>query len=158
MEINFYYIMPGAFVFVFGVFNLYRVFSKRAWPTAIGRIQRHEVKEQESSIFNPLRLDPNSGYSLKSILGTNRENVLGLSYVFVVDKYKYVSSQLYSAPIIQARQKIGGLNIGDKVHVFYKPGNPHSSFLAQSFAWPSFVVSLVGLLLIGIGFYLQAKS
>jgi len=158
MDYEIIYFAPGAFILVMGLFNLYRALSKRSWPETIGKIQRNEVDTVTSSEFSQTRLDPLSNYSAKSNYGTDKEKVLGLSYVYVVEGGKYIGGQLYSAPILKARQQISGLTAGDKVKVFYKPSNPHNSFLAHSFAWPSAIVVLSGLLLLAGGAYAQFNA
>ena len=101
MEFDLTYFAPGAFILVMGLLNLYRALSKRRWPDTIGKIQRNETKTVTSSMLSQTRLDPLSSYSTKSNYGTDKEKVLGLSYVYAVDGSKYVSGQLYSAPIIK---------------------------------------------------------
>lgn len=148
-------IIVGATVSLLGLFNLFRALNRRKWPETIGVIQRNAVKEITSGYFSLFRLDPLSRYSSKSNLGTDKERVLGLSYVYAVDGYKYIGNQLYSAPILKVRGRIGGLNEGDKVKVFYSSNRPRVSFLAHSFAWPSLVVICIGLALIIGAAYVQ---
>lgn len=155
MKYELIYFVPGVFIVVTGLFNLYRVFTKRYWSETIGKIQRNEVNTVTSSMYSHTKLDPLSNFSSKSNYGTDKEKVLGLSYVYVVEGSKYVGGQLYSAPIIKARQQIAGLNVGDKIKVFYNQRNPFSSFLAHSFAWPSILVVTMGLILMAGGAYVQ---
>ena len=145
----------GAFVCLMGMFNLSRALIKRRWPETVAVIQRNEVREVTSSIFSLFWLGPLSNFSSKSYADTDKEKVLMLSYVYVVDGFKYVGNQLYSAPIIQVRCRPGGIREGSKVKVFYNPGNPGNAFLAHSFAWPSMVVILLGVIIIGGTTYMQ---
>lgn len=134
----------GLVVILLGAFNLGKALVRRRWPETIGKIQRNEVKTVFSKRFSLLRIEPLSNYSINSDLGTNKEVVLRLSYVYVVDGDKYLGRELFSAPVMKARSRIGSLVEGDKIKVFYNPNNPQTSFLAHSFSWPSIIVISIG--------------
>ena len=138
-----------------GLFNLYRCLSRRRWPETVGKVQNNEVRQITSSIFSLLRTGPIGHFASKSYAGTDKEVELRLSYVYAVENYKYIGSQLYSAPVVKVRSRLGGLHEGTKVKVFYNPNNPAVSFLAHSFAWPSLLVIGAGLVLIGGAAYVH---
>jgi hypothetical protein len=135
----------GAGISLLGAFNLLKCLIRRKWPETIGKVQENEVRQVTSSIFSLLRTGPIGNFASKSYAGTDKEMELRLSYVYAIDGYKYIGNQLYSAPIVKVRSRIGDLHEGTKVKVFYNPKNPAVSFLAHSFAWPSLVVILIGL-------------
>lgn len=145
----------GAFFLVMGLFNLYRCLSRRNWPETVGKIQKNEVRQITSSWFSLLDAGILSDYSSKSYAGTDKEMALRLSYVYVVENFKYIGDQLYSSPIVKVRKRIGGLHEGSKVKVFYNKNNPEKSFLAHSFAWPSLLVMSFGLILMGGSVYVH---
>ena len=149
-----FYIVGGV-VALLGIFNLLKALSRRRWPETIGRIQKNEQSEISTHINSWFHSGMFSKHSARPIEDSGKKKVLRLSYVYVVEGYKYVCDQLYSAPVKTPKNRISGLIEGDKVKVFYHPGNPHKAFLAHSFAWPSLVVVGLGVAVAFLGFYLQ---
>ncbi|GAB2189086.1 hypothetical protein MAH1_06930 [Sessilibacter sp. MAH1] len=156
MEKEIIHIIPGAFVLVMGLFNLYRALVKRKWPETIGKIQKNEIRQITIAIYPIIKIGMLNSYNTNP--GSSKKQKLILNYVYVVDGGKYTGNQLYSAPIIETRRRLVGLYVGDKVKVFYNPKNPAKSFLAHSFAWPSLVVIFIGLALIAGGVYMQLNQ
>ena len=154
ISVNFFFSGIAFIVLIGAIFNLCKVLARRAWPTTVGHIERNEALTVTSSPFSLMRLDPASSFSPSSNYGTNKEKTLGLSYVYVIDGRKYIGNQLYSAPIMRVRQKIGGIKFGNKVRVFFNPNRPQMSFLAHSSIWPSLFLLLVGLLIFCTYWYL----
>lgn len=96
-----------------------------------------------------------SKHTARPIGEPTHSSELRLVYVYVVGGYKFTGRKLFSAPIMKPKSKIDGLSEGEKVKVFYNPVNPHESFLAHSYAWPSVFLALTGLGVVLIAFLLQ---
>lgn len=137
----------GIFITLVGVVNLTKALRRRSWPETIGRIQRNEATKVSRFInyrFNSGLLSWKTG---RPIEDNGVDMRLRLSYVYVVGDYKYIGSQLYSAPIVKQKNRVFGVNEGDKIKVFYNPNNPQTAFLAHSLARPSTILIISGLLL-----------
>ncbi len=148
----------GLVVIVLGLVNLLKAMLRRSWPETIGRIDRNEVAEISSHTNYWFNSGLISKRTARPIEDSGKSKELWLSYVYAVDGYKYIGNQLYSAPIKNPKNRIFGLIEGDKVKVFYHPKKPHIAFLAHSFARPSLVVSLMGLLIILITYLSSAYA
>lgn len=153
MEIKLTPLIPGIFILVMGLFNLYRALVKRKWPETVGKIQKNEIIQITAAYYSIMRIGLSNSYNTNP--SSSKKQKLILNYVYVVDGCKYTGNQLHSAPIIETRRRLVGLHVGDKVKVFYNPKNPANSFLAHSFAWPSLVVIFIGLALIAGSLYFQ---
>ena len=145
----------GLVVALLGLFNLWRALSRRAWPETIGKIQKsqiHQITNYPNFWFNSGLFSYKTARPIEDEVTSDR---LRLSYIYVVGEFKYIGSQLFSAPITAPKNHIAGLSEGTKVKVFYKPSNPHVAFLAHSFAWPSVLVILAGVAVAMLGAYLK---
>lgn len=123
-----------------GVINLYRVLIRRHWPSTVAVIAR----------AIPTELATFSDWFDQAVLGRSRSDesharAQVLCYVYALEGFKYVGTRLHAAPTWPlARNRISGLDEGEKVRVFHHPKYPHIAFLAQSYAWPALLRLAVG--------------
>lgn len=140
----------GAVISFSGALNLLKCFNRRRWPETTGTIQQNGTTETLPENYGPF-----SKITGMSFAGSVKDMELRLSYVYLIENYKYLGRQLFSAPVFKARNAIAGLHEGDRVKVFYKPNSPAVSFLAHSFAWPSILVITIGLGILAAASYVH---
>lgn len=145
----------GVVLVTLGLCNLVKGLTRRRWPETVGKIQKNEVKKISTYTNYSVNSDLFSWKTARPIEDNGKADRLWLSYVYVVGKYKYVGNQLYSAPVVNTKNRLAGLYEGDKVKVFYNPQKPEVCFLAHSFSWPSLGVIFVGVVVCLGGVYFE---
>ncbi|WNO11517.1 DUF3592 domain-containing protein [Teredinibacter sp. KSP-S5-2] len=139
MTLSWFMFFVGAAISLFALANLVRTLASRKWPYIVGRVQQNQQQRIASRFITPWSLG-------------EKETVLRLSYTYVIEGCQYVGNRLYSAPILRESELVDGVQVGDKVKVFYKPEKPEVSFLAHSFLWPSLLLLFIGLLMFTLSF------
>ncbi len=149
MELGSLLIFLGVFLIVTGFANSIGICQRRTWPEVVGVIQRNETVNtpKPPNYSGPPALP--SKRTGRKFGDKSHTQELWLSYLYAVDGVKYVGSRLYSAPLIKLEaKKLSGINVGDKVKVFYCASNPSISFLAHSYQWASVISAVFGVALV----------